>query len=131
MKKILVMILAVCLLIPIAAADDGFDLSSLSFEQLLDLKQKVTAEIVSRPEWKAVTVPAGEWIIGVDIPAGYYSMSAEGLAITEAKPAGSEYFDFYHVLVAGETVGKVQFIEGSIFKTNAPVVLAPPAVLDF
>lgn len=76
MKKFLVMLLVVCLLIPIAAADDGIDLSALSFDQLLDLQQKVTAEIISRPEWKEVTVPSGTWTVGRDIPAGEYSISA-------------------------------------------------------
>lgn len=76
MKKFLGIILIVCLLIPIAAADDGIDLSALSFSQLLELQQRVTAEIISRPEWKEVTVPSGLWTVGKDIPAGEYCISA-------------------------------------------------------
>lgn len=62
---------------------------------------------MSRPEWKAVEVPAGEWIIGQDIPEGYYSITAKDkIAITQSNPVGSARDDFYHVLGANETVGK-------------------------
>ena len=76
MKKFLVMILVVCLLVPIAAADGGIDLSALSYAQLVDLQQRISAEIVTRPEWKEVTVPSGTWAVGKDIPAGEYSIAA-------------------------------------------------------
>lgn len=130
MKKLLILAL-VLFLVPAAVHAELADLSAMSFDDLLTLRDAVNAEIKSRPEWKEVIVPAGEWVIGEDIPAGYYSLSAEKLAITQASAPDSPYNDFYHVIAAGGSVGKVLFIEGSIFKTSAPVVLALPVSLDF
>lgn len=53
------------------------DLSSLSFEELLALQDKVYAELMNRPEWTEVTVPAGVYEIGMDIPEGMWTITAE------------------------------------------------------
>ena len=69
MKKLVAIILMICLFIPCAFAEE-IDLSSLSFAELKALQQRVEAEMVKRPEWKGVAVPIGCWRIGTDIPAG-------------------------------------------------------------
>lgn len=68
MKKLLAVLLVLCLL-PWVYAED-IDLSGLSFEELRALQNRIAEEIVSRPEWKMVSVPPGIYKIGVDIPAG-------------------------------------------------------------
>ena len=73
MKKIAVAIIAVMVLSSVALAD--LDLSSFSYEDLLSISQQVSFEIMSRPEWKEITVPSGQWVVGKDIPAGFYSIS--------------------------------------------------------
>ena len=73
MKRIIVILLVIALLIPCAFAED-FDLSALTFDQLKTLQYRVSEEIVSRPEWKEVTVPGGRWRVGEDIPEGTYSI---------------------------------------------------------
>lgn len=130
MKKLLILAL-VLFLVPAAVHAELTDLSAMSFDDLITLRDAVNAEIKSRPEWKQVVVPVGEWIIGVDIPAGYYSISAADLAIVSATPVGSDSWDFRHVIAAGGFVGKVLFVEGSIFETSSQVVLAPPIALAF
>ena len=74
MKKILSAVLVLMLLIPTAMAE--VDLSALSFDELVALRQQVNKEITTRPEWKEVTVPAGLWKVGEDIPAGKWTISA-------------------------------------------------------
>ena len=69
MKKLLAIALIFCLILPWAFAED-IDLSSLSFDELRALQTRIAEEIVSRPEWKEVAVPAGVYKIGVDIPVG-------------------------------------------------------------
>lgn len=76
MKKLIAIVLALIILISVAIAD--FDISALSFDELLLMSKQVTAEIISRPEWKEVTVPSGQWVVGEDIPAGFYSISPSG-----------------------------------------------------
>lgn len=131
MKKLLLVALVACLLFSCAAAD-GVDLSAMSFDDLVSLRNAVTAELMARPEWQRVQVPAGRWIIGEDIPAGYYAISAPSdLAIVKATPVGSSHFDFYHVIAKGEKVGKELFVEGSVFETSDVVALSPPVSLGF
>ena len=75
MKKILVMILAVCLLVPIASAED-IDISGLSFDQLVALKERINLALFESDEWQEVTVPQGVWKVGKDIPAGKWLIKA-------------------------------------------------------
>lgn len=70
MKKLLAVLLVLCLL-PWAVAEE-IDLSGLSIDELRALQARIAEEIVSRPEWKEVTVPSGIYKIGADIPAGEY-----------------------------------------------------------
>lgn len=131
MKKLLLITLACCLFLSYAVAD-GIDLSSMSFDELVSFRNAITAELMARPEWKRVQVPVGRWIIGEDIPAGYYSISAPSdLAIVKSTPDGSSSHDFYHVLAKGEKVGKELFLEGSVFENDAVITLSPPVSLGF
>ena len=61
MKRLIALIIAVVCMIPAAALAAGTDLASLSFDELLALRAALESEIVSRPEWKEVNVPAGTW----------------------------------------------------------------------
>lgn len=85
MKKLLAVVLALALMVPVALAE-GIDLSGLSFDELVALRDRVTVEITKRAEWKEVTVPAGAYEIGVDIPAGYWTITC-----TEGSGASVEY----------------------------------------
>lgn len=69
MKRIAALALALALLIPACFAE-GIDLSALSFEELAALRNRIQLEMMARDEWQEVTVPAGLWEVGVDIPAG-------------------------------------------------------------
>lgn len=69
MKKLLSVVLLLCLLIPAAIAED-MDLSQLSFNELASLRDRCQMEMMSRSEWKEVQVPQGVWKVGKDIPAG-------------------------------------------------------------
>ncbi len=82
MKKLVSLILCMALLLISLPALAQIDLSSLSFDELLSLNTQVVTEITSRAEWKEVTVPAGVYEVGVDIPVGYWTISAsEGFTI--------------------------------------------------
>ena len=123
MKKLIVCVIALCMMISLASAED---LSSLSFDQLLTLQKEVTAELISRPEWKEVTVPAGTWTIGTDIPAGFYSIKNTSDSLNLVETDG-----LYKALKGGEIVGKTEFKEGSSFECYYAVILAPAVSLGF
>ena len=69
MKKLLSAVLILLVLLPYASAED-LDLSGLSFAELAALAQHVQLEMMKRDEWQEVTVPQGNYRVGVDIPAG-------------------------------------------------------------
>ena len=72
MRKIITIILLLCLLMPCIAED--IDLSGLTFEELAALRDRCLYEMYQREEWQEVTVPQGIWVVGKDIPAGTWTV---------------------------------------------------------
>ena len=77
MKRFFLLFLAAMLLISCAAADP-VDLSVMSFDELVQLRDQLNIAIWNSQEWQEVTVPAGVWIVGQDIPAGHWSIRVAG-----------------------------------------------------
>lgn len=79
MKKMIcaILTLAIFLAVTAAAFADGVDLSSLTWEELLELKAAITLEQWSRDEWEEVEVPQGVWVVGEDIPAGKWTITCK------------------------------------------------------
>ena len=79
MKKLICALLAVvlvgCLMLPACA--ESIDLSSLTWEELLELKAAITMEQLSRDEWEEVEVPQGVYKVGEDIPAGKWTITCK------------------------------------------------------
>lgn len=81
MKKLVTLFLILALAVPAAAMASAAlpDLSGLSFDELIQLKEKISLELWNRPEWQEVMVPPGVYAVGPDIPAGHWSIRpAEG-----------------------------------------------------
>ena len=77
MKRLFAFFLLLAILTSSAAADP-IDLSGMSFDELLQLRDRLNIAIWNSQEWPEVTVPAGVWIIGQDIPAGHWSIRVAG-----------------------------------------------------
>ena len=74
-SKLFVLALSVVLLLSVpASAASPFDLSALTWEELLELKAAITIEQLSRDEWEEVEVPQGVYKVGEDIPAGKWTV---------------------------------------------------------
>ena len=77
-----VLLSAVCLcasLSPVALAEidvNTIDLSGLSSAELLILQNKLNAAMWESADWKQVTIQPGILKVGVDIPAGHYTITA-------------------------------------------------------
>lgn len=81
MKKLVAIVsLALALLmLPIMVGAEGFDLSGLSYEELVALKDQINLAMWESDEWQEVRVPQGVYQVGVDIPAGHWTIKpAEG-----------------------------------------------------
>jgi hypothetical protein len=93
MKKLITIILILAMLLPAAALADLPDISGLTFDELIQLREQVNAAIVASPEFKQVEVPPGFWKIGVDIPAGYWTIT----------PVDGQYMNLWYGDVANES----------------------------
>lgn len=74
MKKLICILLLVC--VSATAAAESIDLTGLSFDQLIALKESINMELWQRDDWQEVTVPQGVWLVGKDIPAGKWLITA-------------------------------------------------------
>lgn len=80
MKRIISALLSVLLLLSLSAACfadnvSDIDLSGLSYDELMALKDRINLAMWESEEWQEVTVPQGIWKVGEDIPAGHWSIA--------------------------------------------------------
>lgn len=75
MKKLISLLFVFLFLFSTAYATE-IDLSGLSLAELIELQQRVTMAMWETEEWQEVTVPAGVYQIGVDIPEGHWTLTA-------------------------------------------------------
>ena len=75
-KKITVAVIIFCLMgfVTISAIASTPDLSGLSYDELVSLKEQINLAIWNSAEWEEVEVPQGVYQIGVDIPAGHWTI---------------------------------------------------------
>ena len=72
MKKIICILLLVC--VTAFATAESIDLSGMSFDELVALKERINLAIWECQEWQEVTVPVGLYIVGEDIPEGTWTI---------------------------------------------------------
>ena len=82
MRKLITFFLILVLILSAAASADAPDLSGLSYDELIQLRDKINIAIWNSQEWQEVIVPAGTWKIGEDIPVGHWSISMVGHGLT-------------------------------------------------
>ena len=113
----------------------------MSYDELKALQAQISAEIVTRPEWKEVTVPAGDWIVGEDIPEGTYSIRPVNAskyinifvwgAEKDNYTKGGGLIVNDHVGYDKDIIAKLILKKGQIVVINMPVIFAPAQSLGF
>ena len=73
MKKLVAQFPAIVLAAGFALAE-GIDLSGMSYDELVALKDRINLAMWQSDEWQEVTVPQGVWKVGEDIPAGHWTV---------------------------------------------------------
>ncbi len=77
MKKIVCLLLGISLAFgSVMAFADEINLSGMTFDELVALKDQINLAIWNSQEWQEVKVPQGVWKVGEDIPAGHWSIEA-------------------------------------------------------
>ena len=135
MKKIFCMLLVVMLFIPVAYAET-FDLSSLSYDELIELRARITEKIMASPEWKEIKVSMGQLVVGQDIPAGSYCVKlapdSELCVFNVYDDEGELIFsEGLRASINRTTIGKVILKEGQIVEIDNSVLFCPPTALSF
>lgn len=75
MKRIITLVLVLLCLAGVASAEAP-NLSGMSYEELVALKEQINLAIWNSQEWQEVEVPQGVWVVGQDIPAGKWTIKA-------------------------------------------------------
>ena len=75
MKRVIVLVV-VLMLVGAIAISEGVDLSEMSYDELVNLRERINPAIWNSEDWQEVTVPQGTWIVGEDIPAGHWAIEA-------------------------------------------------------
>lgn len=132
MKKIICIVLILCIL-PVVSLADNY--SKMTYQELVNIQKVIALEIMSRPEWKQTKVPAGLWKVGEDIPAGTYSISADFAGVVVWKRAKDDYSDgglyYNEVIKEGSPCGKIILEKGMLVENSSEVIFAPPMMLEF
>lgn len=105
-----------------------------STEELLAMKIMLETELASRTDAKdfKVTVPQGRYIIGIDIPAGTYTLTLKGLSGLITYFENGESIDVHLLTEDHDTVGKVELYNGlQIEISYGPIVFTPYKGLGF
>jgi len=117
MKKflfVLIVLLLVSVAIPVLASTDGVDLSSMSLEELLGLRNDVDEEIRTRTAQPSAALYNGIYIVGENIKPGRYLLTVIQPVIEEKSDLGYvngdlttllstvDYADLYIVTSNGE-----------------------------
>ena len=128
MKKLITIILILALFLPAAALADLPDISALTEAELIELNHQIQLMLFSQKLVDGVTVPAGEYIVGEDVPEGVYRVevvykSAGGTLFIFDKADDSMYSDQSYLgeFWGVEEIGKLTLKAGNKIKisTNA------------
>lgn len=132
MKKLICAVLILCLF-PVVALADAPDMSGLTYDQLIELRNYLTQEIMSRPEWKEVQVPTGIWIVGTDIPVGSYSIHpTSGGAFLRIYTDKNKMIINQGIRKENQAVGKIELLEGyQVEISDGSLIFSPPVSLGF
>lgn len=117
MKKIALLVFA---LILSASALAEIDLTGMTYDELVALKDQINLAIWNSEEWQEVTVPAGLYHIGNDIPAGRWTIrpsdgnTAElyyGTGLTDGGASIDDVYDAEQITSPSDSYAKYNDIE--------------------
>ena len=73
-RRVLACAAASVMLMGSACAASKYDLSGMTYQELVKLRDLINIAMWNSDEWQEVTVPQGVWKVGEDIPAGHWTV---------------------------------------------------------
>ena len=138
--KRLICLLFVLALFPVYSLADLPDISGLSYDELVQLKDQINLAMWNSKEWQEVTVPGGLYKVGEDIPEGHWTIRAlppKGYYNVVYFDKINEYgtdpdwgFSGWNGLLSALDDDRLHYIDldmksGMYFKCGGPVVFTP------
>lgn len=109
----------------VAVAETSVNLQTMTLDELLLLHDAIHKELANRNfESKDVTVPPGRYTVGVDIPAGVYTVTLAGRMMsmfTTYTPSGS--YDLVYTLSPEANIGKLELQDGQTVEISVEAVV--------
>ena len=123
MKKVIVVALVLCLLMPVISYAQ-VDLVSMTDEELIRLGTEIEAELLNRSKGESFDVPPGKYVVGLDFPAGTYKVTVSNSAVTGmivvypdkgTMDAGGLYsvMELLSGMMGSPTIGKLEVKDGN------------------
>lgn len=104
MKKLIASVLSGAMIFACSSSLAAIDLTGMTFDELVELREQINLAIWNCQEWQEVTVPAGIWKVGEDIPAGHWTIKV-------AAERDYLYVSYFNILDdAGLGVGKGAYL---------------------
>lgn len=128
MKRIIVLVFVLLTFIPVATAESNIDIQNLSTEELVNLRNVINSELSARNfANKEVTVPPGRYSIGVDIPAGVYTINHSGMvmAVVSTYTENGNY-DLLYTVTQSSPIGKLELKDGQVIEIGTESVVFKP-----
>lgn len=95
---------------------DSIDLSAYSESELISLKESIYEEMLARGMIKSAIIPQGKYAIGIDIPAGTYTVTTEANRnwVEFAVYSDSEYTNkvWSTIPSVNNPIGKIELEDG-------------------
>lgn len=107
--------------------------ADIPYENLLHIRNQLDEEIRARGDWTGIEIPAGRWIVGEDIPAGFYSVTAVNGKYTSFDLVAPDVYHShtYYTVEENGVVGKVELKDGMTLEIPRPLLFAAPKSLGF
>ena len=107
--------------------------ADIPYENLLHIRNQLDEEILARGDWTSIEIPAGRWIVGEDIPAGFYSVTAVNGKYTSFDLVAPDAYHShtYYTVEENGVVGKVELKDGMTLEIPRPLLFAAPKSLGF
>lgn len=91
MKRLVFILLCVMSLTLVNSSLASIDLTGLTYEELIALKEEIDIAIMQSNEWQEITLPQkAVYFVGKDIPAGHWTITAADGQWTSIRWGGSE-----------------------------------------
>lgn len=93
MKKVVLLVLALVLVGAVALAE--VDLSGMTYDEMVELRDQLDKAIWASDGWQYVQVPGGDYDVGTDIPAGRWTLvgvdSYSEIKVCESRALKDDY----------------------------------------